>query len=378
MNGAIYPGSEGGAFMDGSIGRRDFIRGAAVAGAMIATRGLGEGSGSSARRIKLGMDNFAVRAMGWKAPALIDYAASLKLDTILLSDLEVYESLDDAYLKSVREHARKAGVEIHAGTGSICPTSNSFNTKYGSAEEHLSLAIRVAKAVGSPVVRCVLGNGGDRMTDGGIEKRIEDTVKVCKSARNLAIDSGVKIAVENHAGDMQAWELVQLIEAAGKDYVGANLDSGNAVWTLEDPLESLETLGPYAATTSLRDSAVWECEEGAMVAWTAIGDGQVDFKAYVARFGELCPGVPFQIETISGAPRKMEYLKPEFWKPYPKARAASFARFVAMAKRGKPIEQRPRPAAASPKEQDQLAQKAELERSVRYCRETLGLGVAGR
>ena len=41
------------------------------------------------------MDNFAVRAMGWKAPALIDHAASLKLDALLISDLYAFESLDE-------------------------------------------------------------------------------------------------------------------------------------------------------------------------------------------------------------------------------------------------------------------------------------------
>src|SRR5436309_2927954 len=102
--------------------------------------------------------------------------------------------------------------------------------------------------------------------------------------RSLALDLGVKIAVENHAGDMQAWELVTLIEAAGKDYVGANLDSGNAAWTLEDPLESLEILGPFAATTSLRDSMIWETPDGAKVQWTAMGEGVVDWQAYFDRF----------------------------------------------------------------------------------------------
>jgi hypothetical protein len=51
-----------------------------------------------------------------------------------------------------------------------------------------------------------------------------------------------------------------------------NLDSGNALWTLEDPLDSLRTLAPYVLTTSLRDSTVWETPKGAAVAWTAMGD----------------------------------------------------------------------------------------------------------
>ena len=48
------------------------------------------------------MDNFAVRAMGWKAPELIAYAATLKLDTLLISDLDAFESLDEAKLRAVK------------------------------------------------------------------------------------------------------------------------------------------------------------------------------------------------------------------------------------------------------------------------------------
>ena len=79
-------------------------------------------------------------------------------------------------------------------------------------------------------------------------------MKVCRSVRSRAVDAGVKIAIENHAGDMQAWELVTLITEAGRDYVGATLDSGNATWTLEDPLVNLEILGPYAVATGIRDA----------------------------------------------------------------------------------------------------------------------------
>ena len=48
--------------------------------------------------------------------------------------------------------------------------------------------------------------------------------------RSLAQDLNVKVAVENHSGDMQAWELRELIIAAGKDFVSACLDTGNPMW----------------------------------------------------------------------------------------------------------------------------------------------------
>lgn len=358
-----------------STSRRTFLKTVAAATTGLAVTDVslvpGQEASRPARKVKLGLDNFAVRAMGWKAAALIDYAAALKTDSLFITDLDAFESHEDAYLSGLKSKAADQGIQIHLGTWSICPTSRTFKNKWGTAEEHLALGIRMARSLGSPVLRVVLGSGEDRRTDGGIEARIADTVKVCQSQRSRALDAGVKIAVENHAGDMQAWELVNLIEAAGKDFVGANMDAGNATWTMEDPLTNLEVLAPYVLTTSLRDSAVWESANGATVQWTAMGEGNVDLKTYFQKFTELCPGVPVHIETISGFNRELPYLKDDFWKVWPQAKAADFARFLALAKRGKPREPHRSADAAA----EQAYQKGELERSLTYCKEVLGLGL---
>jgi sugar phosphate isomerase/epimerase len=356
------------------MNRRSFISSTITSTAALTLAPLAlsaEGDAAPPRKLRLGFDNFSVRAMGWKAPALLDYAASLKLDSILISDLDAYDSLEDSALKNVRAKAEGLGIQIHAGTWSICPTSKFFKNKWGTAEEHLALGIRVAKTLGSPVIRCILGMGDDRKTPGGIEARIEDTIKVCKACRSQAVDAGVKIAIENHAGDMQAWELVTLIEAAGKDYVGATLDSGNATWTMEDPLQSLETLGPYVLSTGIRDSMVWEYVDGAQVQWTAMGEGLVDWKKYFQRFAELCPNVPVNLEIISGFPHAVPYLKADFWNVWPKARAKEFAVFLSMAKRGKELSSHKSPDKAA----EQEYQKSELERSLRHCKEVLHVGL---
>ncbi|SRR6266511_2031789 len=359
------------------LSRREFVQTLAVAGAGVAL-GLAapvRAAAAERRGVKLGLDNFAVRGMGWKAPQLIDYAASLQTDSLFISDFGPFEKFDDDYLKETKKKAADKGLQIHLGSWSICPTSKSFRKDWGTAEEHLALGIRMAQALGSPVFRVVLGSGEDRKSEGGIEARMADTVKVLKSQRRRAIDGGVKIAVENHAGDMQAWELVNLIEEAGKDYVGANMDSGNATWTMEDPLASLEVLRPYVVTTSLRDSAIWESENGATVQWTAMGDGMVDWKAYFDGFERLSPGVPVHIETISGFNREIAYLKPEFWSAWPKARGADLARFVALAKKGKPREPWKAPEGKDRKVAEQEYQKNQIERSIKYCKEVLGLGL---
>lgn len=355
-----------------SVSRRTFARNLTVAAAGLtvasAARPALGAEGVAPRKIRLGMDNFAVRACGWKGRAMVDYAASLQLDTLFITDLPGLGSLKVEDAAELRRYAADKGLEILLGSWSICPTSKTFKKDWGTAEEHLELGLKLSQAVGSPVFRVVLGAREDRRTPGGIDARIEDTVKVLKAKRSLASDLGVKVAIENHAGDMTASELIHLIEAAGKDWVGANMDSGNAVWTLEDPMESLEKLGPYALTTSLRDTVCWETEKGCKVQWVPMGDGTVvDHAAYFARFSKLCPNVAVNIETIGGFAIELPYLEAGFWEVWPKRTGAEFARFLAMVKRGKAIAQ------FDANQADK--QKEELERSLRYCREKLGLGL---
>jgi sugar phosphate isomerase/epimerase len=381
--------------MDTSSNRRTFIKAVAAtsAGLALATSAPASEDPKPAGKTRLGFDNFSLRALKWYAGQLIDYAASLKLDSLFLTDLDVYESFNESYLKDIKKKAHDNGLVIYAGSWSICPNSKHFKARWGTAEEHLALGIRVAKALGSPVFRCILGMGDDRAiaevgtpvlewkgnrwviskrtTPGGIEALIADTIKVCRSARSQALDAGIKIAIENHAGDMQAWELAGLCEEAGKDYVGVTLDTGNATWTMEDPIECLETLAPYVAASALRDSMVWQTPHGAAIQWTTMGEGVIDYKAFVARFLELCPQVPVNVEIISGFTREFPYFHKDYWNVWPKARAKDFAKFDALTRLGKEI-----PAHHSPDEAaEQQYQKTGLEQSLAYCKETLGLGL---
>lgn len=357
--------------------RRTFLQtlaAAALAPAALAQNATGT---QSSVKIPLGMDNFAVRAMGWKAPQLIDYAASLQLDTLFISDLDAFESLEEAALVELRARAKEKNLALYLGSWSVCPTSTRFKANRGTAEEHLALGIRAAKALGSPVFRVVLGAMEDRKTPGGISARIADMVAVLRKCREQALEAGVKIAVENHAGDLHSWELAKLVEEAGPEYVGVNLDSGNAAWTLEHPLDVLERLGKYTLCSSLRDCAIWETADGASVQWMAVGEGLLDWEAFIARWRALCPSVPFQIETISGFARNFPYKKDDFWTHYDR-RPEALSRFEELARAGKAMEPFKAPQGEQRKAAEQEYQRGELERSVKYCRERLGLGLAAQ
>ena len=357
-----------------SFNRRLFLSSAACASVGAALAPSSVFAAAKGKPLKLGFDNFSIRALGWKAPQLLEYAATQHVDTILFSDLDVYENHSDAYLKEIKAKADDLGIEVQAGTGGICPSATRFSDKWGTAEEHLKLTIRVANRLGSKAARCYQGFGADRKSPGGLPARMKDTVKVCKAVESYAKDHGVTIAIENHAGDMQAWQLKELIEEAGPDYVGATIDSGNATWTLEDPLMNLEILAPYVVSSGIRDSMIWESENGAKVQWTAMGAGNTDVKRYLERFAELCPDVPVQLEIISGFAKEFAYLKKTFWQGYEDIRGPEFASFIALAKTGKAIP----PFQPSPNEDKAEAtknyQKTQLEESLRYCRGELGLG----
>ena len=92
----------------------------------------------------------------------------------------------------------------------------------------------------------------------------------------------------------------------------------------------------------------------------------IDWATYFTQFAKLCPGVAVNIETIGGFQVEFPYLTPGFWEAFPKKPAGEFARFLSIAKRGKP--------ATGFDANDREKQRGELERSIRFLREQIGLG----
>ena len=278
--------------------RRGFLAMAAAANA----------APGASTKVQVGMDSYTLRGFDWDAFQYLDYAAKIGLDVIQFSEwshLGSYEEVkDDRYLHRIREHADKLGVKIEAGTWGVCPTNPGFQrnfAKYGTPAEQLRFAIHWAKIVGAKSVRCVMGSGNLRRKDGPLEKHVEAMLKVLAEVRDDALRAGIKIAPENHK-DLRATEMRALIEQAGTDFVGCTLDTGNPMEVLEDPLETVEVLGPVAVVSHFRDSVLWEHPRGAAFQWTAMGDGSVEIERAVKRFVEIAPGVPVVLEIITGRP----------------------------------------------------------------------------
>lgn len=353
-----------------AISRRTALKNISLAA--IASMGLPRFAQAAASpKIMLGLDAHSVRGMKWSAIPLIEYAGEQKLDAVLLNGLQYFESLDDAHLIKVKALADSKGVAIRIGAGGVSKGSAAFKETFGTPDQALTKAVQVAVTLGSPTVNVKIGSIEDRYTPGGIEARMEEAVATMKAVRNRALDAGIKFAFENHAGDTRSDEVLAVIEATGSDLCGAMLDPGNALWSMEDPMQHLEKLGKHVICSSVRDYMVWESPEGATFQWTAIGEGLMDVPTYVNLYKQLCPTAPLFVETISNSARPIPFLTEAFWKGFSNVKAADITAFLALCRKGHTLEIQQPPAGSDAKEFDRQHQKSEFTSSIAVLRKHL-------
>lgn len=298
----------------------------------------------SSAPVKIGVDLFSVRDQGWSDFDMLDYAARQKLKHAQFSVTRFYSSLAPEHLRKVRAHADSLGIRLETGMDSICPTSTRFANDLGSAEKQLLDQLETAKIVGSKIVRCYLGTMADRKTEISFDKHIESMLGVLARVKTQFADAGVKVSIENHAGDFQARRLRTVIEEAGKTWVGVTYDSGNPCWTLEDPLTAAEMLAPYVATVHLRDSHVWADEKGLVVQWVRFGQGNVRMAEVVKRLHAARPDLIFNLETICIGNRPFPVKDVSFWKGYEDISAQDLMRLYSMAEKANPLPDPPKRA----------------------------------
>jgi sugar phosphate isomerase/epimerase len=356
--------------------RRTFLNAglAAAVGSAIPVRG-------AARRWPLGINTYCLRFQRWNDRKLLDYCAAQKLDAIFLQDSLDPDVMEPRHWADVRAWSRDLGLHLETGGGAILPRTADARPQVIAA---LRKNIERAQAMGSPIVRALLAGDRYALPEGSLEPSIEMAVKILREVRDQAIDAGVKIAIENHK-ELQAWETRLVIETAGKEFVGSYLDTGNPVFVAEDPLTTVEELGPYAVSFHLRDSVVYEQPDGIAIQWVPLGEGTVDFKALVARAAEILPAVHIYCKPITARPPVvLRVYSAEWWRKwFPRARSRDFSRFLALAKRGVSYS-RPHLTADVPELRDRYmdalkAQQLEhMDRSLGYCRKALDLGVRWR
>jgi sugar phosphate isomerase/epimerase len=333
-------------------------------------------------RFPLGFNTYSVRALRWHDVPLLEYGAGLKLDAVYLQDSLDPANNDPAHWKVLKETAARLGLELHGGDAGALPrTPDGMDATLKRLRE----GIRHAVGIGSRLVRFRVAGDRASLPPGPVEKTMETAIQTLRAVRTEAMDAGVKFAIENHK-ELYCWQTRQVIDGAGKEFVGSYLDTGNPVFVMEDPQATVETLGPVAVMLHLRDSVVYEAHNGIAVQWVPLGEGVVDFKKIIAKAKEVCPPtISVYNKPITGRPPALMAIYDNKWmETWKDMRGSDLARFIALAKQGHPYENhmviedvpgtRPEPISAAL----QFQQKDHMERGIAYARKVLDLGVKGR
>ena len=130
------------------------------------------------------MNSYCLRAMKWRDSQILEYAAGLKLDGVFLQDSTDPQIASLAHWKEVGEQAKQLNLHIETGIGAVLPKSPE---SMDESRSELLLGIARAKAVGSPLVRCL--HAGDRahLPAGSIEQHRETMVKLLRSVRSQVL-----------------------------------------------------------------------------------------------------------------------------------------------------------------------------------------------
>ena len=111
--------------------------------------------------------------------------------------------------------------------------------------------------------------------------RVKDQMKSfasqLKTSAPAAAAAGIKIAVENHC-DSFSEEILWLLDRVDHPAVGACIDTVNALMVMEDPMQAIANLAPRAFTNHFRDDRIEMQRYGFKLTGAAVGEGDIDMQ----------------------------------------------------------------------------------------------------
>jgi 3-oxoisoapionate decarboxylase len=179
------------------------------------------------------------------------------------------------------------------------------------------------------------------------------------------------MGIENHK-DWTVGELVALLKAYDNEYLGACLDTGNNIALLDDPMEVVERLAPYAVPTHLKDMAVAEYVGGFLLAEVPLGEGFLDMKRIIAAIRNARPQTKLTLEMITRDALKVPCLSAKYWATFPDRNGSYLARTLTMVRSHKPPHPLPK---IENLDRDSVMRLEEenVRRCLAYARDQLGL-----
>lgn len=269
------------------------------------------------------------------------------------------------FVKKVRDRREKLDLYLEGSIG--LPKSANEVAKFETE-------VIAAKEAGATVLRtaCL---GGRRYMDFKTAEEYktfkQNALKSIELAEPIVRKHKMKLAVENHK-DWTAKELEAIIINLGSEWVGVTLDFGNNVSFLEDPMEVIKTLAPYAFSTHVKDMGVKDYKDGFLLSEVPLGEGIVDLKAGVEWCKKFNPDITFTLEMITRDPLEIPYLMDGYWATFEDASARATAKVLRKIKENSFAGELPHVTGLSPEEKLAYEEQNVLA-CLDYSRSSLGL-----
>jgi sugar phosphate isomerase/epimerase len=265
-------------------------------------------------------------------------------------------------LPKIRARAGQLGMFIEA----IAPLPKNGDM---SGFEH---AMQNAKAVGALLVR--VNAGGRRYEDFSTLADYQAFASRSKSAIRSAVaiceKNKIPFALENHK-DWTLEQIVEILKGYSSENVGACVDFGNNISLLDDPLDVVEQLAPYAVTTHVKDMGMESYPEGFLLSEVRLGEGALDLPRMFTMIRQARPKANLILEMITRDPLKVPCLTDNYWATFPDRSGRNLARTLRLvqsqAKRGKPL---PRISQLGHEEQLRI-EEDNVQACLQYAREKL-------
>ena len=206
---------------------------------------------------------------------LFDEAVHMGLDGLHLDD-GVLESLDTAFLEEVNAAAEERDLYLEYNL------SMDLGGMGIGIQHDLDEAIATANALGADIVKVSMDLKRPRPVSASrfhpaVKEQMQSFATRLKASAPAAEEAGIKIAVENHC-DSFSEEILWLLDRVNHPAVGACIDTVNALMVMEDPMRAIENLAPRAFTNHFRDDRIEFQRYGFKLTGAAVGEGDIDMQ----------------------------------------------------------------------------------------------------
>jgi sugar phosphate isomerase/epimerase len=227
-------------------------------------------------------------------------------------------SKEPDYIRKLRARAEQLGMYFEAIASLPAKDDPAgFESTVGAAKEAGALAIRV---------NCLPGRRYENFTNlADWRAAVAQAREKIDAALRIVEKRQLPLAIENHK-DFTAEEMVALMREKQSRWLGVCLDTGNNISLLDDPMELVEALAPYAIVTHIKDMAVAPYPDGFLLSEMPLGAGMMDMRKVVDTIRTARPQTRLTLEMITRDPLKVPCLTDVYWATFPDRNGRYLAR----------------------------------------------------